>query len=120
MGRACSALPNTVTAMTESFVLRATGGPRWTIHPLADPDGGGDIYFAATELDDDTMRASTNAAVHARFSSEGSLPEFATSLAADWRGWEGARGWRSLYDELELDARHDGRGHVRLGVFPHR
>ncbi|WBC13250.1 DUF6228 family protein [Micromonospora sp. WMMA1998] len=44
------------------------------------------------------------------------LPVFLDELAAGWAGWPGVRTWRSLGGQLALDARHDGRGHVTLGV----
>ncbi|MEU4623256.1 DUF6228 family protein [Actinoplanes sp. NPDC023801] len=43
----------------------------------------------------------------------------ASAWRADWRaprGWKDVRTWHSLERELALDARHDGRGHVSLGV----
>ena len=45
-----------------------------------------------------------------------SLPQFLTGLAADWRGWEGERTWKSLESDVELTATHDGRGTVALVV----
>jgi hypothetical protein len=42
------------------------------------------------------------------------LREFFRSLAADWRGWEGARTWKSIEHDLSIEARVDRRGHVRL------
>jgi hypothetical protein len=44
------------------------------------------------------------------------LPALIEALAADWRGGDGVRTWRSLDRELAIDARHDGRGYVALGV----
>ncbi|WP_405900080.1 DUF6228 family protein [Streptomyces sp. NBC_00727] len=41
------------------------------------------------------------------------LDVFLGSLAEDFRGWEGARTWRSLCCDLTLSAEHPG-GHVRL------
>ncbi|MCA2184201.1 DUF6228 family protein [Nonomuraea cavernae] len=37
-------------------------------------------------------------------------------LVVEWRGWNGVRCWTSLEREFALDAPHDGRGHVSLGV----
>lgn len=37
-------------------------------------------------------------------------------LAGDWRGWNGTREWWALEGEMGLDACHDGRGNVTLGV----
>jgi len=44
------------------------------------------------------------------------LIAFVRSLADDWRGWSGARTWRSLDGDMLIDAHHDGRGHVSLGA----
>jgi Family of unknown function (DUF6228) len=38
------------------------------------------------------------------------------SLAKDWRGWEGRRGWGSIEGEFKLYAAHDGLGTVELMV----
>ncbi|WP_147340924.1 DUF6228 family protein [Actinomadura logoneensis] len=43
------------------------------------------------------------------------LDEFVADLAADFRGWEGERLWRSLEDTLALAATWRSGGHVRLG-----
>jgi hypothetical protein len=39
------------------------------------------------------------------------------SLAKDWRGWEGRRGWASIEGEFKLYATHDGLGTVELVVI---
>ena len=41
---------------------------------------------------------------------------FFADLAADWRGWQGAREWSSLEGECELRAESDRTGHVTLSV----
>jgi hypothetical protein len=42
------------------------------------------------------------------------LGEFFTSLAKDWKGWQGERTWATLEDEFQLTASSDSLGHVRL------
>ncbi|MFV8130650.1 DUF6228 family protein [Streptomyces syringium] len=42
------------------------------------------------------------------------LDAFLDELADDFRGWEGARTWRSLEHELTLSAVHGPGGYVRL------
>nr|WP_042803394.1 DUF6228 family protein [Streptomyces sp. C] len=42
------------------------------------------------------------------------LDGFLASLAEDFRGWEGARTWRSLEHDLSLSAEHRSGGHVHL------
>jgi hypothetical protein len=46
----------------------------------------------------------------------GGVGKFFAGLASGWRGWEGDRSWASLESELELTARHDGRGTIELIV----
>lgn len=105
--------------MSEPFVLHALHGARWVLHPPWDPYGDSYCYRAVAELHDDGMTATTNAGIDGG-SVDGelltTLAGFFRALAADWRGWDGVRTWRSLEGELALDACHDGRGHVSLGV----
>ncbi|MCX4970829.1 DUF6228 family protein [Streptomyces sp. NBC_00654] len=42
------------------------------------------------------------------------LDSFLSSLAEDFRGWEGARTWHSLEYDLALSAEHRSGGHVHL------
>ena len=44
----------------------------------------------------------------------GGLAELFGELAADWRGWDGQKAWRSLEGELQLTATADRAGHVTL------
>ncbi|GAA4608023.1 hypothetical protein BJY16_006634 [Actinoplanes octamycinicus] len=103
--------------MEQPFVLGAPDGERWVVHPLKDPYGDGYVLTAETELHQDGMTARTVARIDGQFANPpGTLPGFVAGLAADWRGWDGVRTWESWERELALDARHDGRGRVSLGV----
>lgn len=42
------------------------------------------------------------------------LDDFFSSLAEDFRGWEGARTWRCLNHALSISAEHHSGGHVHL------
>lgn len=42
------------------------------------------------------------------------LAAFLSSLAEDFRGWNGARTWRSLERDLTVSAEHRARGYVHL------
>lgn len=42
------------------------------------------------------------------------LATFVSELAESFRGWEGARHWRSLEDQLAIEASWQSRGHVLL------
>jgi hypothetical protein len=42
------------------------------------------------------------------------LADFFAAMVTDWRVWEGVRAWRSLEDELRIEAQHDG--HIRLKI----
>lgn len=37
------------------------------------------------------------------------LDAFLAGLAEDWRGWPGTRRWETVWGELRLEARHQGR-----------
>ncbi|MBY8881112.1 DUF6228 family protein [Actinacidiphila acidipaludis] len=48
------------------------------------------------------------------------LDVFLAELAEDFRGWEGARTWRSLEGDLTLSARHSGHAvHLTWGMHDH-
>ncbi|MEU6849116.1 DUF6228 family protein [Actinacidiphila alni] len=49
-----------------------------------------------------------------RTSDGGGLDFFLSSLAEDFRGWDGKRVWRSLEDDLTISAEHRPDGHVHL------
>ncbi|WP_410819960.1 DUF6228 family protein [Micromonospora sp. 050-3] len=103
--------------MSEPFVLQRSGDQRWLVRPPQDPYGDGYVYTIATELHELGMTASTVAKVDGLYAPlDTTLSGFVESLAADWEGWSGTRTWTSLERELVIDARHDGRGHVSLGV----
>jgi hypothetical protein len=42
---------------------------------------------------------------------------FFQDLADNWRGWSGAKNWRSLEGQVELQATSDSLGHTSLRVF---
>ncbi|MGW5307795.1 DUF6228 family protein [Streptomyces griseoluteus] len=42
------------------------------------------------------------------------LDAFLSSLAEDFRGWEGVRAWRSLERDLAISAEHRPGGYVHL------
>lgn len=42
---------------------------------------------------------------------------FLSLLAEDFRGWEGARTWRSLEGDLALSAEHDGYVHLTWVIY---
>jgi hypothetical protein len=100
--------------MDQPFVLHPIGTScRWVLHPPTDPYGDGYIWVVHSEIYDDGMSAKTSVTLAGE---ETDLGTFFQRLADDWRGWEGAREWRSLEGEMAIDARHDGRGHVAIGV----
>lgn len=104
--------------MRQPYVLGRPGGARWVVHPPEDPYGDGYVCTVATELHEDGMTAVTVAKVDGRHTGPEviALPVFLDALAAGWEGWQGIRTWTSLEGKLALDARHDGRGHVSIGV----
>jgi Family of unknown function (DUF6228) len=103
--------------MSEPFVLQTSGGRRWVVRPPQDPYGDGYVYTIATELHEQGMTASTVAELEGIYADPATtLSGFVGSLAADWRGWNGIRTWTAVQRKLAIDARHDGRGRVSLGV----
>lgn len=103
--------------MNESFVLGVAGGSRWVVYPPQDPYGDGYVYTVETELHQAGLTAKTIAKTDGRYADPATtLSGFVASLAAGWRGWDGVQTWQSMERQLALDARHDGRGHVSLGV----
>ena len=114
-GRDCG--PAYFLAMKEHFVLGDADAPRWVVHSPQDPYGDGYVYTVSTELHAHGMTATTVAKVDGIFAdSVTTLSGFVESLAADWTGWSEVRTWQSMERELTIDARHDGRGYVSLGV----
>ncbi len=99
--------------MTEPLDVRTSRGTRWVVHPPYDPYGDGHVWRMVTEIHDGQLTAVTDACLDGQVTT---LAGFVAELAADWRGWPGVRRWQSLEGELELDARHDGRAQVGLGV----
>jgi hypothetical protein len=85
--------------------------------PPQDPYGDGYIDTIATELHEQGMTASTVAEIEGIYAdSATTLSGFVGGLAADWRGWNGIRTWTAMKRKLAIDAQHDGRGRVSLGV----
>jgi hypothetical protein len=106
--------------MNEPLVLGHPDRKRWILHPPQDPHGDGYVHTVAVELHDDGMTAATVATVDGVIADLATtLSGFVESLAVDWQGWDGVRTWQSLGCELAIDARHDGRGRVSLGVTLH-
>lgn len=100
--------------MTRSLTVRpANGGPRLELADPLDPFDDGYFVDILVTIYDDGLAASFSVRLGLTSST---LPEFIRSLADDWHGWEGVRQWETLEGELALDARHDGRRAVALGV----
>lgn len=121
MARSSQSVSLTVAAsaimltMDEPFVLQPVGSScRWVLHPPTDPYGDGYILALRSEIYDVGMWAETSATLVV--DEEVDLGGFFQRLADDRRGWDGAREWRALEGEMDIDARHDGRGHVAVGV----
>jgi hypothetical protein len=90
---------------------------RWVLHAPA--DWWGEHYAAAVHVEIRDVGLSAEVSTTLWVPSAGGewdLAAFVQDLADDWHGWRGERTWRSKDGELCLDATHDGRGHVTLGV----
>jgi hypothetical protein len=101
--------------MDEPLSLRLPGeSARMVVHPASDLYGNGYTRTFRIEIFDDGLSAVTDAT--ATTFDDPSLTTYLQRLADDWRGWPGLRKWRTQDGELQLDAHHDGLGHVTLGV----
>jgi len=78
---------------------------REPVRPCADV-----IVDYLVEVQDSGLQVSLGVTSH----SGDDLSGFLRRLAEDYRGWAGARQWRSLEDQMRIEASHDGRGHVTL------
>jgi hypothetical protein len=105
--------------MAEPFELQR-GAARWVVR--APYDAWDEPHFGwrvTTELHDGAMNATTDTGIDGQCDGSPALSTpagFVAELASSWRGWQGVRRWQSLERELQLDAQHDGRGHVNLGI----
>jgi hypothetical protein len=87
------------------------------VYPPVDPYGDGYVAHLRVGVVDDGLHAATTATIDGdRTDGPGDLAGFLLRLADDWRGWSGTRVWNALEHEMTVDARHDGRGYVSLGV----
>ena len=101
---------------TTVTIPNADTGARVVVHALADADGGY-VREAAVELADSGLHARGVVDIQCPDSGRDTdLAEFFQELAGSWRGWAGARTWRSLCGCLRLEATHDGVGHVSLAA----
>lgn len=101
----------------QPFVLGPGRPRRWIMYPPVDPYGDGYVAHLRVEVVDDGLHAATTAMIDDdRTGGPGDLVGFLRRLADDWRGWSGTRVWNALEHEMTLDARHEGRGYVLLGV----
>jgi Family of unknown function (DUF6228) len=99
----------------DSFVLRTPGTSAQLLmgQPTL-PYGDNDFRVVRMKLADEGMTAAAD--VQLSIVDHPPLGAFFTRLADAWRGWDGIRTWRATERQLELDAPHDVRGHVTLGV----
>lgn len=105
--------------VAEPFQLRASNGCEWIMHPPIDPYGDGYVRTADVEIRADGVTACTTATLSVEPGGI-DLAGFVAGLAADWRGWDGKRRWQALEREMEIEAWHDGRAHVRLAILVRR
>jgi hypothetical protein len=75
---------------------------------------GGELWAMRARLRVPGLDAS--ALVHLNSSQDAGAPEFFATLAADRRGWPGARTWQTLEGGLTVSCTHDGRGTVSMGT----
>lgn len=104
--------------MEDAYVIAPPLGCRVVLHPPVDPFDDGYFHDLRVELHDDGLHAETSVRLEgpALRREDPPLVAFVQSLADDWQGWEGTREWASIESDLFVDARHDGRGHVAIGL----
>lgn len=82
---------------------------------LLSPDESDPIVQTVTaELSSSGLRA-IRTVVHSYRTGFADLADFFAQMELDWRGWNGARSWRSLEGDLNIEARYEFR-HVQLRV----
>ena len=69
----------------------------------SDDAAAGPPQTLVAELRVDNLSA-THAVVNHYATGFTDLANFFAAMATDWRGWEGVRAWRSLEDELRIEA----------------
>jgi hypothetical protein len=90
--------------------LHLSGGGSLTI---TSDESAEPLYWQVT-LTSGGLNASTRIDLDAIRHWVAPIGDFFAELAADWRGWQGARTWGT--GPLVLSATHDGLGHVALNV----
>ncbi|RKS06568.1 hypothetical protein DFP74_2206 [Nocardiopsis sp. Huas11] len=104
-----------MTELEDSFVVPAAGSSaRWVVGRPVDVHGDGSTHTVDVELSDCGFTDHGRAAFEGRTSEN--LREFLVALAQDWRGWQGARSWTSMGQEMTVEAHHNGRSRVSLEI----
>jgi hypothetical protein len=102
--------------MNEPLMLPSPPQPAtWILHPPGNLWGENYLAGMAVELHDDGLEARTAVElIWPTGDSQNDLISFFHSLARDWTGWPDVRHWRSMDAKLQIEARHDGIGHISL------
>jgi hypothetical protein len=84
---------------------------------LSDAERGrdGELWSVTATLELEDLRASTKVLRHYATCMDELIAYF-DDIAANWRGWNGAKTYESLEGDLRLDAQHDGFGDVKVMV----
>jgi hypothetical protein len=101
-------------AVDEPFVTLAAGRGSQVRLTLSNPDRpwSDDFVDYQVLVQGDGLSAETKVTSLAG----DSLGQFLTDLAEEYRGWSGTRQWRSLEDQMRIQATWSSRGHVTLSV----
>lgn len=105
-------------AMSAQLTIRSTAlGACLVLHPPTDPHSRGYVWEVEVELWDQGIEATGTVDIaYPPRDQDVDLVEFVRRLADEWRGWSGIRQWQSMDGRLRLEAKHDGIGHVSVGV----
>jgi hypothetical protein len=88
---------------------------------IRDRDGTGSLSVMFDGNDEYWVAVLSGQGVTARrrvyaYAPHGRFDRIFAEMAAAWRGWVGAKTWRSLESELELVCTRDAIGHVQIAV----
>ena len=94
----------------DGLEITAEQGRGYVLLHAAERPWNDEVLDFLCEISDTGVRATTAI----RTLDGDGLTSWATELAQFYQGWEGVRSWKSLEQDLHIDASHDGCGHVSL------
>jgi Family of unknown function (DUF6228) len=100
--------------MTREFSIRSSrDGVTLTLSNFVIEDPSEVSYSFLVEVKNYEIRAEARSSSYMA----PNFGDFFSSLAKDWKGWDGERSWATLEGEFELAATSDRLGHIQLRFF---